>query len=186
MTSDTASHKHSTPVYAEAPSPVPCQQRIMLAQDASHAEVARFVEAMQALQQPVTLVGLTGRAPQAVHQEIVPDRASLGQRLTALLNDAPLCTRLHVCGDEAFLWHCHALAQAAGLADEQIELIRLGQRRHLYCVHCSCLQEIAEEGEATCQGCGVRLLVREHFSRRLGAYMGVCLDACDPRGEGRP
>ena len=29
----------------------------------------------------------------------------------------------------------------------------------------------------TCSGCGLSLLVRDHFSRRIGAFQGVCIDA---------
>jgi hypothetical protein len=30
---------------------------------------------------------------------------------------------------------------------------------------------------ADCRGCGARLFVRDHFSRRLAAFMGVMVDA---------
>ena len=32
----------------------------------------------------------------------------------------------------------------------------------------------------TCPGCGRALFVRDHFSRRLGAFQGVCIDAETP------
>ena len=31
-----------------------------------------------------------------------------------------------------------------------------------------------------CPGCGRSLFVRDHFSRRLGAFQGVCVDAETP------
>ena len=31
-----------------------------------------------------------------------------------------------------------------------------------------------------CSHCGVKLTVRDHYSRRLGAFMGVCVDAEAP------
>ena len=31
-----------------------------------------------------------------------------------------------------------------------------------------------------CPGCGHALFVRDHFSRRLGAFQGVCIDAETP------
>jgi hypothetical protein len=42
------------------------------------------------------------------------------------------------------------------------------------------MQDIGSETECSCRHCGVKLFVREHFSQRLGAYMGVCLDPDRP------
>jgi predicted RNA-binding Zn-ribbon protein involved in translation (DUF1610 family) len=32
----------------------------------------------------------------------------------------------------------------------------------------------------TCSHCGLSLFVRDHYSRRLGAFQGVCVDAEEP------
>ena len=68
----------------------------------------------------------------------------------------------------------------AGLLGDEIELFKQGARRRLYCVHCGHFQDIGSEGECTCGQCRVKLFVREHFSQRLGAYMGVCIDPDSP------
>jgi dimethylamine monooxygenase subunit C len=31
-----------------------------------------------------------------------------------------------------------------------------------------------------CSHCGLNLLVRDHYSRRLAAFQGVCIDAEEP------
>ncbi len=107
----------------------------------------------------------------------------LAIRLRSLLSSAAVGTRLYVCGDESFLWQVHRIACAGGLQSNEITMIRSGQRRDLYCVHCSTHQKIGHQEQVRCSGCGVQLLVREHFSRRLGAYMGVCSDPEQPWEE---
>ncbi|MDP3367631.1 MAG: dimethylamine monooxygenase subunit DmmA family protein [Pseudomonas sp.] len=87
---------------------------------------------------------------------------------------------MYVFGEDIFLGHVHRLARQAGLLGDEIELFKQGARRRLYCVHCGHLQDIGSEGECTCGQCRVKLFVREHFSQRLGAYMGVCIDPDSP------
>lgn len=173
MSAEVADSIFSTPIYPMEAADVAVGRRILVIQD----------EGLTVAQ------GLKSRfAADGVPLEVLlprPAEPAYEERLAALLGEARVGTRVYVCGDEAFLWHVRGLAHAAGLLDEEIELFRSGARRKLYCVHCSTMQDIGAEGESTCTGCGVRLFVRNHFSRRLGAYMGVCLDADDPRGEGR-
>ena len=38
----------------------------------------------------------------------------------------------------------------------------------------------AHHNIVTCTGCQRQLFVRDHFSRRLGAYMGLMVDAEEP------
>jgi len=107
-------------------------------------------------------------------------------RVQQWLAQAAVGARLYVCGDEAFVWQVHGLARQAGLLNEDIELFKCGATRKLFCVHCAALQDIDESTAVPCQSCGVQLYVREHFSQRLGAYMGVCLNPDYPLGEARP
>lgn len=104
-------------------------------------------------------------------------------RLGELLASAHIGTHLYVQGDEAFLWSVRAAANDHGLMDEEISLLQAGERRWVYCVHCAHLQAVGPGEETTCEGCGVVLTIRTHFSKRLGAYQGVCLDPTNPRGE---
>ncbi len=52
--------------------------------------------------------------------------------------------------------------------------------RRVYCVHCRTATEDVRTNIVRCTGCERWLLVRDHYSRRLAAYMGVMADAEAP------
>lgn len=109
------------------------------------------------------------------------------KHLGTLLYAAPVGSHLYVLGDEAFLWQVHVTAQGAGMLDEEIDLIDCGPAlRRVFCVHCGLVQASPIVAQLNCVGCKVQLGVREHFSRRLGAYMGVCETPDQPYIEVRP
>jgi dimethylamine monooxygenase subunit C len=86
--------------------------------------------------------------------------------------------RLYAIGGEAFLWDVHRLARAAGLGAGEIFLTRAGAlTRRVLCIHCRTMLEEVAQTQVSCSGCGAMLSVRDHFSRRLGAFMGVRTDA---------
>jgi hypothetical protein len=120
-------------------------------------------------------------------QVLVANAPQAGAALLEYLASASVGLQLFLSGDEAYLWPLHALARQAGLRPEEIHLLHQGEaRRAIYCVHCTALQSGGPAEQHDCQQCGVRLEVRRHFSRRLGAYLGVCADADHPYAEGRP
>ena len=174
MTASSAEPLFSTPRYALEASRHPASRRLVVAQQASDAAALLDDPA------PTLLLCLGETLPGSVEQESLPSSEALYLRLQMLLEQAQAGTRLYVCGDESFLWHIHRLARQAGLLGDEIELFKQGARRRLYCVHCGHLQDIGSEGECTCGQCRVKLFVREHFSQRLGAYMGVCIDPDSP------
>jgi hypothetical protein len=47
-------------------------------------------------------------------------------------------------------------------------------------VHCKVITNDIKENIIKCYGCGRMLFIREHFSRRFGAYMGVMANAESP------
>ncbi|CAN0626014.1 dimethylamine monooxygenase subunit C [Burkholderia multivorans] len=100
------------------------------------------------------------------------------------LNESAVGVRLYVCGDEAFVWHIRRVAQAAGMLPDEVVATVSGLRRTVYCVHCGASHAHAAHDEVTCPSCDVRLSVRQHFSARLGAYLGVCADADRPYAGG--
>lgn len=176
----------SKPVYSDASSPpTGARRRLVVAQDARLSEVAHLVRALQAETAPIELLSLYGGLAAQIGQRSFNDPDRLKAGLLGALAAEAVGTRLYVCGDESFLWRIRGIAVRAGLQDDELELIRVGSRRQLYCVHCSTLQEISDETEIVCAKCRVRLMVREHFSRRLGAYMGVCIDPDHPHVEAR-
>lgn len=86
--------------------------------------------------------------------------------------------RLYAIGTEAFLWDVMNIARDAGLGADEVFLTHEGSlRRRVYCVHCKTMTENVTINIVDCAGCGARLFVRDHFSRRLAAFMGVMVDA---------
>ena len=62
-----------------------------------------------------------------------------------------------------------------------VQLAHAGsQRRRVWCTHCHGSTEGVTTNVVACAGCGRHLLVRDHFSRRHGAFMGVMVDAEQP------
>jgi hypothetical protein len=51
--------------------------------------------------------------------------------------------------------------------------------RRMQCVHCKGITENVTTQPALCAHCGLLLLVRDHYSRRLAAFQGVCINAED-------
>lgn len=94
------------------------------------------------------------------------------------LATASMGLRLYLIGDEALLWQATKVAYAAGLGDDVIRRHRAGTlARPVWCVHCQTMHGGVRTNLLTCEGCGRTLFVRDHFSRHVGAYMGVMVDA---------
>lgn len=109
------------------------------------------------------------------------DSDGFDKHLNTLLYAAPIGSHLYVLGDEAFLWQVHVTAQAAGMLSAEIDLIDCGPaQRRVFCVHCGLIQQRPAVAQLNCAGCQVQLGIREHFSKRLGAYMGVCENPDQP------
>jgi dimethylamine monooxygenase subunit C len=89
--------------------------------------------------------------------------------------------RLYAIGTEPFLWDAFNIASAAGLSRQEMQFAHAGPKaRRIYCVHCRTMMEGVTTSIVTCEGCGASLFVRDHFSKRLAAYMGVQVDAEAP------
>ncbi|MCG9494202.1 hypothetical protein MCL36_16885 [Acinetobacter pittii] len=82
-----------------------------------------------------------------------------------------------ICGDESFIWKADNALRQAGLLKDEIVRISMAGKRQVYCVHCFHIQSSTAEVFCRCEQCGIDLLIRTHFSERLGAYMGVCANA---------
>jgi hypothetical protein len=117
-------------------------------------------------------------APDAIE---VPRFETMKALLTALrvrLAGEHMGLRLYAAGTEAFLWDVAAVAREAGLGEGEVFLNHCGSmRRRVYCVHCKTVTEDVIANLIPCHGCGATLVVRDHFSRRLAAFIGVQADA---------
>ena len=107
--------------------------------------------------------------------------ADLKNNLRHRLEHATVGLRLYAVGTEAFLWDICNIGIEAGLGHGEIFLTQAGSlRRRVYCTHCQTMNEDVTTSIVICSGCGTNLLVRDHFSRRLAAFMGIAGDAEAP------
>ena len=109
------------------------------------------------------------------------DVAALLGEFKSLLEDSLMGTRLYVAGPESFIGLAMKIALEFNLNKDEIRAEELGSlARRVYCIHCRTTAENVRTNIVRCLGCARWLLVRDHYSRRLAAYMGVMADAEAP------
>lgn len=109
------------------------------------------------------------------------DVAALLGEFKSLLADSLMGTRLYVAGPESFIGLAMKIALEFNLNKDEIRAEELGSlARRVYCIHCRTTAENVRTNIVRCPGCERWLLVRDHYSRRLAAYMGVMVDAEAP------
>jgi dimethylamine monooxygenase subunit C len=102
-------------------------------------------------------------------------------RLDVVLNTVKMGTRLYISGTEGFIGQAMKVALDHGIDFNSIKTEHRGsEARRVQCVHCKGITENVKTSPFTCTHCGLSLLVRDHYSRRLAAFQGVCIDAEDP------
>jgi hypothetical protein len=90
-------------------------------------------------------------------------------------------TRLYAAGSESFIGSAVQVAMKYNLNGDEVQREHCGSAaRRVYCIHCKASNQNVQKNIVKCAGCGRNLLVRDHYSRRLGAYMGVMADAEAP------
>jgi predicted RNA-binding Zn-ribbon protein involved in translation (DUF1610 family) len=89
--------------------------------------------------------------------------------------------RLYVAGPEAFMGQIMTLALEFNLNKDEIRAEECGSlARRVHCVHCKTVTEDVTTNIVECTNCHRWLIVRDHYSRRFAAYMGVMVDAEAP------
>ncbi len=110
-----------------------------------------------------------------------PTIATLLFRLKGSLNNATMGTRLYIAGTEGFIGQAMQIALDLGMDFNSIPTEHRGSlARRVQCVHCKGTTENVTVTPFTCSHCGLTLLVRDHYSRRLAAFQGVNIDAEEP------
>jgi dimethylamine monooxygenase subunit C len=100
--------------------------------------------------------------------------------LTAAMNDALMGTRLYVAGPESFMGLVMRIADQFNLKKDEVRAEECGTlARRVHCVHCRATIENVRTNIVQCS-CDRWLVVRDHYSRRLAAYMGLMVDAEAP------
>ena len=113
--------------------------------------------------------------------QLFESEAQLMHAFDALLAKACMGTRLYAAGEEHFLWQLTSVAARHGVLSSDIMREQAASlARPVYCVHCKTITPHVTTNIAVCSGCHRHLFVRDHFSRRLGAYMGLMVDAEEP------
>lgn len=122
---------------------------------------------------------LAALKPRQYHE--APSYSSVEQRLRKALGDAHMGTQLYIAGTEGLIGRVTAIALGVGLPNGAIQAEHRGSiARRMQCVHCKGITENVTTDPFTCSHCGLVLFVRDHYSRRLGAFQGVCVDAEEP------
>jgi hypothetical protein len=89
--------------------------------------------------------------------------------------------QVYLTGTEGLIGQAMNEATAVGLPHTAIQTEHRGSvARRLQCVHCKGITEDVSTDPFVCSHCGLNLFVRDHYSRRLAAFQGVCIDAEDP------
>ena len=108
---------------------------------------------------------------------VAPSVDALVARLSGALERAPMGTALYVAGSERLLGLATRTAMAAGIDHRSLVTEHRGSlARRVRCVHCKGLTEEVESRRIDCAHCGLRLFVRDHYSRRLAAYQGIAVE----------
>jgi dimethylamine monooxygenase subunit C len=132
-----------------------------------------------ATKNPVHLASLENLKPDVLWS--APTIPILLNRLQVNLTNAHMGTRLYISGTEGFIGQCMKAALDHGVDFASIKTEHRGsEARRVQCVHCKGITENVRTQPCTCSHCGLSLLVRDHYSRRLAAFQGVCIDAEEP------
>ncbi|MGX9354755.1 dimethylamine monooxygenase subunit DmmA [Roseobacteraceae bacterium S113] len=109
------------------------------------------------------------------------------QRLRHVLANAHQGLQIYLAGTEGLMGQAQNEAMQAGIPHTSIQTEHRGSvARRMQCVHCKGITEDVMTDPFVCSHCGLNLFVRDHYSRRLAAYQGVCIDAEDPGNVPEP
>jgi hypothetical protein len=112
---------------------------------------------------------------------VFDDAGALLREFRAVLEQSLMGTRLYLAGPESFIGLAMQAALEFNLNRDEIRAEASGTlARRVYCVHCRATTEDVRTNIVSCRQCARWLLVRDHYSRRLAAYMGVMVDAEAP------
>jgi dimethylamine monooxygenase subunit C len=107
--------------------------------------------------------------------------AALLETFRQVLDQSLMGTRLYVAGPESFIGLAMKSALEYDLNKDEIRAEDIGSlARRVYCIHCRTTAEEVTTNIVECPGCKRWLMVRDHYSRRIAAYMGVMVDAEAP------
>lgn len=187
----SGSRKTSRPVYPGLAPDLHTRSNIVVSDKAGSAAVAElFARADGAFAKRTTVIladSLADEDSQAIARALSPAtiefHPSLGEgiaRLRELLDTASMGLRLYAAGSEPLIGLVVQAGGEFGIDHSAIQTEHRGTlMRRVQCIHCKVFIDNVTTNIVTCQ-CGVTLQVRDHYSRRLAAFQGVCADAEAP------
>jgi dimethylamine monooxygenase subunit C len=111
-----------------------------------------------------------------------PSIAAAMFRLKQIFGTAHMGLKLYLAGTEGLIGQAMQAALEAGIDHTAIQTEQRGSlARRVQCVHCKGITEDVTTQPAPCAHCGLLLFVRDHYSRRIAAFQGVCINAEDRR-----
>ncbi|KJH78827.1 MULTISPECIES: dimethylamine monooxygenase subunit DmmA family protein [unclassified Pseudomonas] len=162
---------------------------IIAGQGSGGRAMLRLLDEMAASAGPITLLysqesfsgqdflGQLQEHPQ-LPLHVHPSNQALIEALRTLLGEARMGTRLYLAGSESFLGSAMQVATHFDLNRDEVLREHSGTLvRRVWCVHCDTYTENVTQRVYDCPGCGVTLVVRDHYSRRLAAFQAVKADA---------
>jgi ferredoxin-NADP reductase len=187
----------SKPVYAPLQADIRGRYHLMLGMGVGAAPLLRVIEEMRATAAqslkntrvmfvPESRTGAAPETEQFAHASVGDVREfaaipALLEHFRAVLGQSLMGTRLYVAGPESFIGLAMKIALEFNLNKDEIRAEECGTlARRVYCIHCRATTENVRTNIVSCVGCARWLLVRDHYSRRLAAYMGVMVDAEAP------
>lgn len=128
---------------------------------------------------------LRAAGPHILH--VAPSYQASLQRIRRVLSDAHMGLQVYLAGTEGLMGQAMTEATSAGIPHTAIQTEHRGSvARRVQCVHCKGITEDVMTDPFVCAHCGLNLFVRDHYSRRLAAFQGVCIDAEDPGNVPEP
>ncbi|AZV80989.1 hypothetical protein EBB79_24070 (plasmid) [Parasedimentitalea marina] len=110
-----------------------------------------------------------------------PSYSASVARLRRTLTDSHMGLQVYLAGTEGLIGQAMLEVTTAGIPHSAIQTEHRGSvARRMQCVHCKGITEDVMTDPFVCSHCGLNLFVRDHYSRRLAAFQGVCIDAEDP------
>lgn len=174
----------SRPVYRALTPDLTGRYHVLAAQGSGGAAALRFLDGMptgDAVRVVYARESISGNDFSPLLAErglvdlrIVSTQAEALEALHKTLAGCVMGTRLYLAGSESFLGSALQVAMDFYPNADEIQRELCGnEARRVHCIHCRTANENVSTPSVKCIGCGRRLIVRDHYSRRLGAYMGV-------------
>lgn len=130
-----------------------------------------------------TLLYAAGSPAQRAHllslgAKLLPDTAALLRETVNCLEQATMGTTIYLTGSPSFIGEAANLAAGYGVSYASLRTEPRGSvGKRVQCVHCKSIEADVVTATVTCSHCRLKLLVRDHYSHRLNAFMGVCCEA---------